>query len=106
MLGYHCKERQIFGSLVHQRVLFPHRIVVHLTRQHYLFYAFDDMLKYINNTVDAIYGIEHSLLRRQPAMKRWQNWHMAHADNWYYAYSIDGDIITIHDACHQQNIHD
>ena len=69
-------------------------------------FSYDDMLRYINNTVDAIYGIEHSLLRRQPTMKRWQNWHMAHADNWYYAYSIDGEIITIHDACHQQNMHD
>lgn len=69
-------------------------------------YSYDDMLRYINNTVDAIYGIEHSLLRRQPTIKRWQNWHMAHAGNWYYAYSIDGDTITIHDACHQQNMHD
>ena len=69
-------------------------------------YSYGDMLRYINDTVDAIYGIEHSLLRRQPTIKRWQNWHMAHAGNWYYAYSIDGDTITIHDACHQQNMHD
>lgn len=69
-------------------------------------YSYSDMLRYINNTVDAIYGIEQSLLRRRPTMKRWQNWHMAHAGNWYYAYSIDGDTITIHDACHQQNMHD
>lgn len=69
-------------------------------------YSYDDMLSYINNTVDAIYGIEHTLLRRQPTIKRWQNWHMAHAGNWYYAYSIDGDTVIIHDACHQQNMHD
>ena len=69
-------------------------------------FSYDDMLRYINDTVDDIYGIEHSLLRRQPTIKRWQNWHMAHASNWYYAYSIDGDTIIIHDACHQQNMHD
>ena len=69
-------------------------------------YSYDDMLGYINNTVDAIYGIEHSLLRRKPTIKRWQNWYMAHAGNWYYAYSIDGDTITIHDACHAQNMHE
>ena len=69
-------------------------------------YSYDDMLSYINNTVDAIYGIEHSLLRRQPTIKQWRNWYMAHAGNWYYAYSIDGNTITIHDARHQQNMHE
>ena len=69
-------------------------------------YSYDDMLRYINNTVNAIYDIELSLLRRKPTIKRWQNWHMAHAGNWYYAYTIDGDVITIHDACHAQNMHE
>ena len=69
-------------------------------------YSYSDMLSYINITVDAIYGIEHSLLRRKPTLKRWCNFHMAHAGNWSYAYTIDGDTITIHDACHQQNMHD
>ena len=69
-------------------------------------YSYDDMLRYINNTVNAIYGIEHLLLRRKPTIKRWKDWHMAHAGNWYYAYSIDDDIITIHDACHAQNMHE
>jgi len=34
------------------------------------------------------------------------NWHMANTDKWYYAYTIDGDTITIQDACHAQNMHD
>ena len=34
-------------------------------------------------------------------------WHMqAHAGTWYYAYTIDGDTVTIQDACHQQNMHE
>jgi hypothetical protein len=62
------------------------------------------MLRYINQTVDAIYCIEQSVPRRKPIIERWQKWHMAHTGNWYYAYSIDGDTITIHDACHAQNM--
>ncbi len=69
-------------------------------------YSYEDMLRYINETVDAVYGIEQSLLRRKSTIERWKNWHMAHAGNWYYAYSIDGDTITIHDACHYQNMHE
>ena len=30
---------------------------------------------------------------------------LAHADKWYYAYTIEDDTIVIHDACHQQNMH-
>ena len=68
-------------------------------------YSYDDMLRYINNTIDAIYGIERTLSRRKPTIKRWNKWYMAHADNWYYAYTIDNDTIIIHDACHQRNMH-
>ena len=67
-------------------------------------YSYDDMLVYINKTVDAIYCIEKSTLRRRPTIERWKNWYMAQAGNWYYAYSIDGNTITIHDACHAQNM--
>lgn len=75
-------------------------------KKHSNIYAYSDMLRYINNTVDAIYGIEQTIARRKPTIKRWKNWHMAHAGNWYYAYTIDGNTITIHDACHQQNMHE
>ena len=68
-------------------------------------YSYSDMLRYINNTVDSMYKIEDSLLRRRPIIQRWQGYYMAHAGNWYYAYTIDGDRITIRDACHQQNMH-
>ena len=67
-------------------------------------YSYYDMLRYINKTVDSIYCIEQSAPRRKPTIDRWGNWFMAHAGNWYYAYSVDGDIIIIHDACHAQNM--
>lgn len=31
---------------------------------------------------------------------------MANTDKWYYAYTLSGDTITIHDACHAQNMHE
>ena len=49
-----------------------------------------------------------SYKNRGPTIGRWQaqGWHMAHAGTWYYAYTIDGETITIQDACHQQNMHE
>ena len=35
---------------------------------------------------------------------RWKGYHMANTDKWYFAYTIDGDTITIVDACHAQNM--
>ena len=67
-------------------------------------YSYEDMLSYINKTVDSIYKIENTLLRRKPTIERWNKWHMAHAGNWYYAYSIEENTIIIHDACHAQNM--
>ncbi len=29
---------------------------------------------------------------------------MANTDKWYYAYTIEGDTITVVDACHAQNM--
>ena len=62
------------------------------------------MLGYINRTVDAIYCIENSVIRRKQTLERWKKWHMANTGHWYYAYSIDGNSITIHDAYHEQNM--
>jgi len=31
---------------------------------------------------------------------------MAHSGSWYYAYTIEGNKIIIHDACHQLNMHE
>ncbi len=69
-------------------------------------FSYEDMLRQINKTVDAIYEIEHTLLRRKPIISRWKGMYMAHAFNWYYAYSIEGNTVVIHDACHQRNMHE
>ncbi|MBQ9190347.1 MAG: hypothetical protein IJ142_01940 [Bacteroidaceae bacterium] len=66
------------------------------------------MRKHISEYVDSMYLIEQSLLRRRPTLQRWQDqgWHMAHAGHWYYAYTINDDIVTIEDARHEQNMHE
>ena len=56
-------------------------------------------------TVDAMFQIECTLLRREPTRERWKGYYMANTNKWYFAYSIDGDTITIVDACHAQNMH-
>ncbi len=65
------------------------------------------MRRFINQYIDSMFQIEQSLLRRPPTLKRWQNegWHMAKAGKWYYAYTINGDTITIEDTSHEQNMH-
>ena len=62
------------------------------------------MHKNIDDAVDAMLQIECTLLRREPTIERWKGYYMANTDKWYFAYSIDGDTITIVDACHPQNM--
>ena len=54
----------------------------------------------------AMFQIEHTLLRREPTLSRWADYYMANKRKWYYAYVIDGDTITVVDACHAQNMHE
>ena len=54
----------------------------------------------------AIYAIERTLPRRSPIISRWEGYHMANTDKWYYAYTLDGDTVTVVDACHAQNMHE
>ena len=63
-----------------------------------------DMLRYVDKTIDAAYAIERSTLRRKPTIDRWQGLYMAHVSSWYFAYSIDGNTVIIHDACHRLNM--
>ena len=48
---------------------------------------------------------KQTLLRREPTLERWKGYYMANTDKWYFAYTIEGDTITIVDACHAQNMH-
>lgn len=66
----------------------------------------EDIVKNAQRAIRNMGGIEQSLLRREPTIRRWQGFYMAHAGKWYYAYSIREDIITIEDACHEQNMNE
>lgn len=69
-------------------------------------YNKEDLKRDVQNAVFSIYKIERSLLRRRPTLTCWSNYYMANTDKWYFAYTIDGDTITIMDACHAQNMHE
>jgi hypothetical protein len=71
-------------------------------------YSQDLQRKNILEAYDSMFLIEETLPRRKPTLTRWQKqgWHMANTDKWYYAYTIEGDTITIQDACHAQNMHE
>lgn len=64
------------------------------------------MHKNADDAVDAMYQIETTLLRREPTLSRWKNYHMANTDKWYFAYTFDGETVTVVDACHAQNMHE
>lgn len=68
-------------------------------------YSLELMEKNVVDAYDAIFQIERTLLRRDPTIPKWEGYYMANTDKWYYAYRIDGETITVVDACHAQNMH-
>ena len=69
-------------------------------------YSEELMHKNIDEAIDSMYQIEHTLLRRQPTLSDWFGLYMANTDKWYFAYTIEDDVITIVDAIHAQNMHE
>ena len=69
-------------------------------------YSEELMHKNADDAYDAIFQIERSLPRLEPTISRWREYYMANTDKWYYAYKIEGDIITVVDVCHAQNMHE
>ena len=69
-------------------------------------YDFNDLVRDIESAVLSVYQIEKTLLRRPPLLSRWAGYHMANTDKWYYAYTFDGETVTVVDACHAQNMHE
>ena len=69
-------------------------------------YSLELMEKNVREAYYSMFQIERTLLRRESTLKRWadKGYHMANTDKWYYAYTIDGDTITVVDACHAQNM--
>ena len=68
-------------------------------------YDKDDLKRNVKDAVLSVYGIEQNLPRRKPTIARWAGYYMANTDKWYFAYTIEGDTITIVDDCHAQNMH-
>ena len=64
------------------------------------------MEKNVHDAYDSMFQIERTLLRREPTISQWAGYHMANTDKWYFAYTIDGDTITVVDARHAQNMHE
>ena len=79
---------------------------MNVSRKYRHSYSRELMEKNVHDAIDSIYQIERTLPRRTPTLSRWANYHMANTDKWYFAYTIDGDTITIVDACHAQNMHE
>ena len=67
-------------------------------------YSSELMVKNINEAINDMYRIENGLPRRIPRIQRWSGYFMANTPKWYYAYIVNGDTITIVDACHSQNM--
>lgn len=69
-------------------------------------YSLELMEKNVRDAYEAIYQIERTLMRREPTIERWKDFYMANTDRWYYAYTFDGETVTVVDACHAQNMHE
>ena len=69
-------------------------------------YSQELMEKNVHDAFNSIYQIERTLLRREPTLTRWNGYHMANTDKWYFAYTFDGETVTVVDACHAQNMHE
>ena len=69
-------------------------------------YSLELMEKNVHEAYDSMFQIERTLLRREPTISQWADYHMANTDKWYFAYIVEGDTITVVDARHAQNMHD
>ena len=69
-------------------------------------YSQELMEKNVHDAYESMFQIERTLLRREPTISQWAGYHMANTDRWYFAYTIDGDTITVVDARHAQNMHE
>lgn len=58
-------------------------------------YSIEDMERNIRQAIFGAYLIERGLARRVPTLARWRDYHMAHANKWYYAYTVEGSDIIV-----------
>ena len=64
-----------------------------------------DYKRNVSEALNSIFRIENGLLRREPTISQWAGYHMANTDKWYFAYTIDGDTITVVDAYNESVSH-
>lgn len=69
-------------------------------------YDKDDYKRDVQVALASVRDIERTLLRREPTISRWKGYMMAGTDKWYFAYTFDGEVVTIVDACHAQNMYE
>ena len=96
-------SKYIIKPLANRKI---HSFYYNVAKKYKHTYDFENYTRDVQNAVFSIYRIENGLLRREPTLSRWSGYHMANTDKWYYAYTIDGDTITVRDACHAQNMHE
>jgi len=98
-------SKYIIKPLANQKI---HSFYYNVARKYKHTYAFEDFSRDVQNAVFGIYRIENGLLRREPTLSRWKEkgYFMANTDKWYYAYTVDSDMVTVVDACHAQNMHE
>lgn len=82
------------------------RFYQNVSRKYKHAYSEELMHKNVDDAVDSMYQIECTLLRREPMITRWKGYYMANTDKWYFAYTFDGETVTVVDACHVQNMHE
>ena len=71
------EHRYIIKSLAQRRIRSFYYNVAKKYRHTYSKWL---MHKNIDDTVDAMFQIERTLLRREPTIERWKGYHMANAD--------------------------
>lgn len=71
-------------------------------------YDYNDMVRNIQDTYMSIYKIENGLIRRIPTLSKWKEkgYHMANTKKWYFAYTVDGDVVKVVDARYAQGMHE
>lgn len=96
--------RYVISAKCHQNIENFYR---HVAKKYRHTYSLQLMQKNVIDATNSMFLIEKTLLRRRPTLARWQKrgYYMANTNKWYYAYTINGDTITIEDACHAQNMH-
>ena len=65
----------------------------------------DSRLQQLQLEDEETIDVEEVARNREKGIRSTINY-MANTDKWYFAYTFDGETVTIVDACHAQNMHE